>query len=98
MLTYADVCWYKRTNADWAWKEQPVDDDKVVCINNVTYSYRGVLETDKVPEAEHGVGDHIRISGVKGVSPDGVAGSTGSQSTGNVEDEFDMEFAERRST
>ena len=46
------------------WTEQPVGDAAVKFKDGLIYSYRGVLETDTVPEAELGIEDSLHVRGV----------------------------------
>ena len=48
------------------WTEQPVGDAAVKFKDGLIYSYRGVLETDTVPEAELGIEDSLHVRGVNG--------------------------------
>ena len=66
------------------WREQPVSREEAAFENNLYYRYRGILETDRVPDAEYGTSDSIQLSGVDA-----------SERAVEVSEEFDFEFVER---
>ena len=66
------------------WTEKPVDAAAAKWENHVEYRFRGVLETDVVPEAERGIQDSLRICGVGGT-----------EKANAVEDVFELEFLQQ---
>ena len=66
------------------WTEKPVDAAAAKWENHVEYRFRGVLETDVVPEAERGIQDFLRICGVDGT-----------EKANAVEDVFELEFLQQ---
>ena len=66
------------------WTEKPVDAAAAKWENHVEYRFRGVLETDVVPEAERGIQDSLRICGVDGT-----------EKANAVEDVFELEFLQQ---
>ena len=66
------------------WTEKPVDAAAAKWEHEVEYRFRGVLETDMVPEAERGIQDFLRICGVDGT-----------EKANAVEDAFELEFLQQ---